>query len=174
MALVLIPITPITAVKADRQGASGEGPGRPVGGTALHNGPRRLAPRVFAAWGHRQRRGLDGGRLARRLPGANVLQRRRGQAVGDPRGPRGRPDEPLGGHRVGQQGAQGPDGGGLAPLAATRRAAWTRQGSGAQQRADGARVGRLHPPRLSPVVTRGLGRDQGRRVPFEPTVAGAS
>ena len=49
-----------------------------------------------------------------------------------------------------------------------RRAAWTRQGP-ACPTAGGRCAGRtLHPQRLSPVATRGLGRDQGRRVPFEP------
>jgi hypothetical protein len=45
--------------------------------------------------------------------------------------------------------------------------AWTRQGDGAKQRAEGARVVRFDAERLATVVTLGVGRDKGRRLPFD-------
>jgi hypothetical protein len=45
--------------------------------------------------------------------------------------------------------------------------AWARQGDGAKQRAEGARVVLFDPKRLSTVVTLGMGCDKGRRLPFD-------
>jgi hypothetical protein len=45
--------------------------------------------------------------------------------------------------------------------------AWTRQGDGAKQGAESARVVLFDPKRLSTVVTLGMGRDKGRRLPFD-------
>ena len=166
MPLLLIPITHIPAVNADREGAIGDGQGLPVGGTALDKGPLLLAQFVFAALGHRERMVLDRGGVERRVHREKVLQRLRRQAIGDQRGPLRLHEEQLGGDRVGQQGVQRPEGGGLAPLAATMIEARTGEGHGAKQGAEGARVVPFDPERLATVVTLGMGRDKGRRLLF--------
>ena len=166
MLLFLLPIADIPAVNADRDGAIGDGQCRPIGGTSLHKGPLLLAQFVFTALRDREGMVLHRRRVQRRIHREKVLQRLRRQAIGDQRGPLRLHEEQLGGDRVGQQGVQRPEGGGLAPLAATMIEAWTGEGHGAKQGAEGARVVPFDPERLATVVTLGMGRDKGRRLLF--------
>ena len=55
---------------------------------------------------------------------------------------------------------------GLAALATTMIEAWTGQGRGAKERAEGARVIPFDPESLSTVVTLGMGGDKGSRLLF--------
>src|SRR5262249_50096435 len=138
--LFRLPVAHIPAVDADRDGTIGDGQPLPVRGTAVDKRPLLLAQLVFTALGYRKGMVLDGRRIECRLHGEKVFQGLGGQAVGHQRGPLRLHEEQLRRCRLREQGAERTERGRLVALTGTLIQAWTRQGDGAKEGTERARL----------------------------------